>query len=201
MTITSASKAFNLAGLRWAILHAGSAELQRALDALPWHYFGAPNLMARRGDGGGVDRRRRVAAGRRRPARRQPAPPRRRCCRRTCPTSATACPTRRTSPGSTAVRSASATTPPRRSASGGSSSARAALRAAGHRVRPPQLRHEPACSTRIVEAMAGITRLRRSRAPRLAPSASGRWSPLQKLARVVPVRRAAWGRAGPCGRT
>jgi cystathionine beta-lyase len=45
VTVTSASKAFNLAGLRWAILHAGHDELQSALDALTPHYFGAPNLM------------------------------------------------------------------------------------------------------------------------------------------------------------
>ena len=46
VTLTSASKAFNLAGLRWAILHAGSDDLQAALDALPRHYLGMPNLMA-----------------------------------------------------------------------------------------------------------------------------------------------------------
>jgi cystathionine beta-lyase len=46
VTVTSSSKAFNLAGLRWAILHAGSDELHAALDALPRHYLGAPNLMA-----------------------------------------------------------------------------------------------------------------------------------------------------------
>jgi cysteine-S-conjugate beta-lyase len=45
VTVTSASKPFNLAGLRWAILHAGADELHSALDALPNHYFGAPNLM------------------------------------------------------------------------------------------------------------------------------------------------------------
>jgi cystathionine beta-lyase len=45
VTVTSASKPFNLAGLRWAILHAGADELQSALDGLPEHYFGAPNLM------------------------------------------------------------------------------------------------------------------------------------------------------------
>ena len=46
VTVTSSSKAFNLAGLRWAVMHAGHAPLQRALDALPGHYLGAPNLMA-----------------------------------------------------------------------------------------------------------------------------------------------------------
>lgn len=46
VTVTSASKAFNLAGLRWAVLHAGDDRVQRALDALPGHYLGAPNLMA-----------------------------------------------------------------------------------------------------------------------------------------------------------
>jgi cystathionine beta-lyase len=46
VTVTSASKAFNLAGLRWAVLHAGSARMHAALKALPGHYLGAPNLMA-----------------------------------------------------------------------------------------------------------------------------------------------------------
>ena len=45
VTVTSASKPFNLAGLRWAILHAGADELHAALADLPDHYFGAPNLM------------------------------------------------------------------------------------------------------------------------------------------------------------
>lgn len=46
VTVTSSSKAFNLAGLRWAVMHAGHAPLGRALDALPGHYLGAPNIMA-----------------------------------------------------------------------------------------------------------------------------------------------------------
>lgn len=46
VTLTSASKAFNLAGLRWAALHAGSDEMLAALRALPDHYLGAPNLPA-----------------------------------------------------------------------------------------------------------------------------------------------------------
>jgi cysteine-S-conjugate beta-lyase len=46
ITVTSASKAFNLAGLRWAVLHAGCAAMRSALDALPAHYFGAANVMA-----------------------------------------------------------------------------------------------------------------------------------------------------------
>lgn len=46
VTVTSSSKAFNLAGLRWAIMHAGASPLREALAALPGHYFGAPNLMA-----------------------------------------------------------------------------------------------------------------------------------------------------------
>lgn len=45
VTVTSASKAFNLAGLRWAVMHSGHTPLQRALGALPGHYLGAPNLM------------------------------------------------------------------------------------------------------------------------------------------------------------
>ena len=46
VTVTSASKAFNLAGLRWAVMHVGHEPLRRALDDLPGHYLGAPNLMA-----------------------------------------------------------------------------------------------------------------------------------------------------------
>ena len=46
VTITSASKTFNTAGLRWAVLHAGSDRLHAVLDGLGEHYFGAPNLMA-----------------------------------------------------------------------------------------------------------------------------------------------------------
>ncbi len=46
VTVTSTSKAFNLAGLRWAVLHAGCDRTQAALTALPGHYLGAPNLMA-----------------------------------------------------------------------------------------------------------------------------------------------------------
>ncbi len=46
VTVTSASKAFNLAGLRWAVLHAGSDRMQDALRSLPGHYLGAPNVMA-----------------------------------------------------------------------------------------------------------------------------------------------------------
>ena len=46
VTVTSSSKAFNLAGLRWAVMHTGHAPLREALDALPSHYLGAPNVMA-----------------------------------------------------------------------------------------------------------------------------------------------------------
>ena len=46
VTVTSASKAFNLAGLRWAVLHAGSERMDDALRSLPGHYLGAPNVMA-----------------------------------------------------------------------------------------------------------------------------------------------------------
>ncbi len=46
ITVTSTSKAFNLAGLRWAILHAGPDEFHEALASLPKHYLGAPNLLA-----------------------------------------------------------------------------------------------------------------------------------------------------------
>ncbi len=46
VTVSSASKAFNLAGLRWAVMHAGDDATNAALMALPDHYLGAPNLMA-----------------------------------------------------------------------------------------------------------------------------------------------------------
>lgn len=46
VTITSASKAFNLAGLRWAVAHTGVDRMRNAFDALPGHYLGAPNVMA-----------------------------------------------------------------------------------------------------------------------------------------------------------
>jgi cystathionine beta-lyase len=46
ITVTSTSKAFNLAGLRWAILHAGPDDFHEALASLPRHYLGAPNLLA-----------------------------------------------------------------------------------------------------------------------------------------------------------
>ena len=46
ITLTSASKAFNLAGLRWAILHAGPDQLHAVIEQLPAHYLGTPNLLA-----------------------------------------------------------------------------------------------------------------------------------------------------------
>jgi cystathionine beta-lyase len=46
VTLTSASKAFNIAGLRWAIAHIGPAWLRERIAALPGHLFGAPNLTA-----------------------------------------------------------------------------------------------------------------------------------------------------------
>jgi cysteine-S-conjugate beta-lyase len=45
VTLTSASKAFNLAGMRWAVMHAGSEAFRGVLAALPGHYLGAPNQM------------------------------------------------------------------------------------------------------------------------------------------------------------
>ena len=55
VTLTSASKAFNLAGMRWAVLHSGSDAFRDAIDALPGHYLGAPNQMGVVADGGGMD--------------------------------------------------------------------------------------------------------------------------------------------------
>ena len=46
VTLTSASKAFNIAGLRWAIAHVGPPWLRDRIAALPSHLLGAPNLTA-----------------------------------------------------------------------------------------------------------------------------------------------------------
>ena len=46
VTASSASKAFNLAGMRWAVLHSGSDALHATLQLMPGHYLGAPNKMA-----------------------------------------------------------------------------------------------------------------------------------------------------------
>lgn len=46
VTLTSASKAFNLAGLRWAVMHAGNDALHDVLSGLPEHYLGAPSALA-----------------------------------------------------------------------------------------------------------------------------------------------------------
>ncbi len=45
VTISSASKAFNVAGLRWACAHVGSAPLRYELRNLPDHLLGVPNLL------------------------------------------------------------------------------------------------------------------------------------------------------------
>ncbi len=45
VSIHAASKAFNLAGLRYAIAHFGSQIARRKLDALPGHLLGATNLL------------------------------------------------------------------------------------------------------------------------------------------------------------
>ena len=77
VTVTSSSKAFNLAGLRWGIMHVGVDRLRVALDVLPIHYTGTPNLLAVEathaawtdGDGwldavrGALDANRRLAGG------------------------------------------------------------------------------------------------------------------------------------------
>ncbi|MEI7547692.1 MAG: aminotransferase class I/II-fold pyridoxal phosphate-dependent enzyme [Actinomycetota bacterium] len=44
VTIHAASKAFNLAGLRYAIAHFGSVAAQLRVKELPHHLFGAPNV-------------------------------------------------------------------------------------------------------------------------------------------------------------
>lgn len=45
VTITSASKAFNLAGVRWAIAHLGPPWVRQRLAAVPSHVYGATNLF------------------------------------------------------------------------------------------------------------------------------------------------------------
>ena len=45
VTITSASKAFNVAGLRTALAHVGSPDLRRAWDSQPPDLFGALNVL------------------------------------------------------------------------------------------------------------------------------------------------------------
>ena len=45
VTVTSPSKAFNLAGLRFALAHVGPEDLWRQWAAMPDHLFGSTNLM------------------------------------------------------------------------------------------------------------------------------------------------------------
>jgi cystathionine beta-lyase len=45
VSIHAPSKAFNLAGLRYAIMHIGAASVRERLAAVPGHLFGAANLM------------------------------------------------------------------------------------------------------------------------------------------------------------
>jgi cysteine-S-conjugate beta-lyase len=45
VTVHSASKAFNLAGLRYAVAHIGPVWVRERLALMPSHLFGAPNLM------------------------------------------------------------------------------------------------------------------------------------------------------------
>jgi len=47
VTATSASKAYNLAGLRCAVVHVGPPELRSRLDGAPLDYFGDPSGLAR----------------------------------------------------------------------------------------------------------------------------------------------------------
>jgi cystathionine beta-lyase len=44
VTLTSATKAFNLAGIRYAVAHVGSARVRAAFAAMPPLIFGAPNV-------------------------------------------------------------------------------------------------------------------------------------------------------------
>lgn len=45
ITLTSASKSFNIAGLRWAIASVGSPGIRTAIDSLPAHLTGVRNIM------------------------------------------------------------------------------------------------------------------------------------------------------------
>lgn len=45
ITVTSASKAFNLAGLRWAVMHVGVERFDTELRSYPDHWFGEANLF------------------------------------------------------------------------------------------------------------------------------------------------------------
>ena len=45
ITVTSTSKAFNLAGLRWAVMHVGIERFDIMIRSYPKHWFGSPNLF------------------------------------------------------------------------------------------------------------------------------------------------------------
>ena len=111
ITVTSASKAFNLAGLRWAIMHAGMRR-----DAIRARRVARPLPRRAERDGGRSDRdrvdgRRRVGSTRSAWCSTRTVTPSPACSPRTSRTCGTRLPTRRISPGSTAGCSASATTP------------------------------------------------------------------------------------------
>jgi cystathionine beta-lyase len=46
ITVGSASKAFNITGLRCAVAHVGSARIRRALRAFPTHLLGSPSSLS-----------------------------------------------------------------------------------------------------------------------------------------------------------
>ncbi|WP_236950363.1 aminotransferase class I/II-fold pyridoxal phosphate-dependent enzyme [Mycobacterium sp. MS1601] len=48
VTATSATKAFNLAGIRCAVAHVGHQPTARALDRAPLDYFGTPSVLSRK---------------------------------------------------------------------------------------------------------------------------------------------------------
>jgi cystathionine beta-lyase len=45
ITVTSTSKAFNLASLRWAVMHVGIERFDTIVRSYPRHWFGSPNLF------------------------------------------------------------------------------------------------------------------------------------------------------------
>ena len=46
VTLTSASKSFNLAGMRWAVAHVGAPSVRAVFDTLPAHFAGITSIMA-----------------------------------------------------------------------------------------------------------------------------------------------------------
>ncbi|WP_345387776.1 aminotransferase class I/II-fold pyridoxal phosphate-dependent enzyme [Nonomuraea salmonea] len=72
VTLTSATKAFNLGGIRCSVAHLGHAGVRAALEAQPPFVYGSPQRLRRRGHGRGLAARGRLAGRDPGPARPQP---------------------------------------------------------------------------------------------------------------------------------